>query len=87
MSSNADAIGTVTIVRAASTTVLSARLAYELLRYKGCTCICMGIKPLLISGRNPGVYLLSSAPIIASRSALNSEPSVQFGKVDSLAIR
>ncbi len=50
-SSDGDAIGTVTIVRAASTTVLSARLAYELLRYKGCTCICMGIKPLLISGR------------------------------------
>lgn len=26
-------------------------------------------------------------PIIASRSALNSEPSLQFGKVDSFAIR
>ena len=39
------------------------------------------------SGREPGVYLARSAPIIASRSALNSERSLQFGKVDSFAIR
>ena len=50
-SSDGDAIGTVTIVRVASTTALSARLAYELLRYKSCTCIWMGIKPLLMTER------------------------------------